>query len=165
MSIAEKRFHTISQIGIIVPDLEPVVAAMREKLGVEPTYGTTPPIGREYRGEPSDFVCKMAFYRFANIELEIIQPISGTTSCYQDFLDSGRMGLHHIRFSIDDQKGTEAEMAELGFPVYQKGLSVNKPGCTWAFFDTEPTLPFIIETFNDLEFEKIQREQTEQKEG
>ena len=164
MSIAERRFHTISQIGMIVPDLEPVVTAMREKLGVEPVYGTTPLNGREYRGEPSDFVCKMAFFRFANIELEIIQPISGTTSCYQDFLDSGRIGLHHIRFSIDDHEGTEAEMAELGFPVYQKGQSVSKPGCTWAFFDTEPTLPFIIETFNDLEFEKIQRKRAERKE-
>ena len=151
MGLGEKRFHTISQIGFVVHDLDKAVKAMQEKLGVEPTWGTTPEIGREYRGEPGDFVCKMAFFHFCNLELEFIQPIAGTHSIWQDFLDSGREGLHHIRFSIDDQKGTEEDMAAIGAPVYQKGLSVNKPGHTWSYFDTEPILPFLIETFNDLE--------------
>lgn len=151
MGIADKRFHTMSQVGFVVRDLDKTVAVMREKLGVEPTYGTTPEVGREYRGEPGDFVCRMAFFRFSNIELEFIQPIAGTRSIWQDFLDSGREGLHHIRFSIDSQQGVEEDMASIGIPVYQKGMAVSKPGHQWAYFDSEPVLGFIIETFNELE--------------
>ncbi len=151
MGIGEKYFHTISQIGFVYRDIGPVVKAVQEKLGAEPTFGTTPELGREYRGEPGNFACKMAFFHFANLELEFIQPMAGTKSIWQDFLNSGREGLHHIRFSIDSQKETEEAMAAIGIPVYQKGLSVNMPGHTWAYFDSEPVLHFQIETLNDLE--------------
>ena len=51
-----KFMKEITQIGLVVDDLEKAVEGMRQIFGVEPgEYGTTPPKNKFYYGEPEDF--------------------------------------------------------------------------------------------------------------
>ena len=148
MKIGQERLTKVSQIGFVVKDLDHILKVMEERLGVVPVVSDLPETdARMYRGAPGDFKAKVAYYRFSDVELEFVQPTGGK-SIWQDFLDAGHEGLHHIRFTIDDQKGTEADMKTCGFEIYQQGPSFAIPGCTWTYFDTEGVLPFFIETFN-----------------
>ena len=147
------HLRIISQIGLVVPNMEQAVEKMKKVFGVEPDeYGTTPPKGKYYYGKEEDFAGKLAFYHFANLDLELIEPIGGK-NIWSDFLNEGRKGLHHIRFSVDCFDETVKEMNARGYPTAMQGESVRQvEGLKWAYFDTFPDVDFVIEIFNDLEF-------------
>jgi catechol 2,3-dioxygenase-like lactoylglutathione lyase family enzyme len=146
-----KHLKVITQVGIIVHDLEKAVKGMKRVFGVDPDdYGQTPPNGKLYYGEKEDFSAKMAFYRFANVDIELIEPQCGR-NIWQDFLDNGQRGLHHIRFSVDNLEGTIQDMKERGIGISMEGESVAKKGYNWAYFDTEEALDYVIEIFNEYE--------------
>ena len=66
--------------------------------------------------------------------MEIIQPLSGRT-IYQDFLDSGRQGLHHLGFDVyGDMDERLKAYAELGVGVLMSGKGPNR---AFAYLDTE----------------------------
>ena len=147
-----KFMKEITQIGLVVDDWEKAVEGMRQIFGVEPgEYGTTPPKNKFYYGEPEDFAAKMAFYHFANIDIELVEPLRGR-NIWSDFLQEGNYGLHHLRFSVSDYDGTVSDMQERGIAVSMEGESVRQiPGLKWAYFNTENPLGWIIEIFNERE--------------
>ena len=80
-----------------------------------------------------------------------MQPIYGDSD-WVKYLESGREGLHHIRFSVDDFQGVVASMEEKNIPCLMEGLSVKSDKLRWALFDTEDLIKFPVEIFNELEF-------------
>lgn len=147
----KNMFTRISQVGLVVKDLAKVVEGIERVLGVKPdVYGETPDSGKKYRGKDEDFCAKLAFYRFANIEIELIQPIRGE-SIWKEFLDSGREGLHHIRFSTDSFQNVEDAMKEKNIDLLMEGRSIGGPKMRWGCFDTEDDMKFILEIFNEFE--------------
>ncbi len=147
------RLTKLIQIGIVVRDLDKAMEGMRRIFREEPETGIMDDPRLKYRGKPEPCKLKIAFYRFANVELEIIQPLEGR-SIWQDFLDSGREGLHHIKFDTDDCEGTIAAMAEKGADIYSEGHSIITEGMRWVYFDTEEPLSFITEISNLSELKK-----------
>lgn len=147
----EHKLTKISQIGFVVEDLDAVTAWMKKIFGADPVIAKAPERERKYYGGEGDFEAEIAFYDFANIQLEFVKPIKGS-SIWQDFLNEGKKGLHHIRFSVDDYNGIVSEMKEKGIELSMEGVSVkNVPGLRWGYFDSEDKLPFIFEIFNELE--------------
>lgn len=142
----------ITQIGIVVNDLDAAMEQMRKVFGVEPdAMGQTPNHDTRYYGEEEAFCGKMAFYRFANVELEMIEHLKGR-SIWQDYLKDGNFGLHHLRFGVKSFDATVRDMGERGYPVAMEGPSVrNVEGLKWAYFDTFRDIGFVTEIFNDLE--------------
>lgn len=147
-----KNLKTITQIGVVVPDLEAAMEGMRQIFGVEPArFGRTPGSNKFYKGQPGDFAAKMAFYDFANIEIELVEPQEGD-SIWKEFLDSGKCGLHHLRFSVDSMEDTMKDMRERGAEVVMESESVRQiPGLRWAYFDTEKALDWTIEVLNEYQ--------------
>jgi methylmalonyl-CoA/ethylmalonyl-CoA epimerase len=147
-----KYLTKISQIGIVVKDIDKAIEGMRRIFGVEPDMtGHTPPRGRYYRGKPEEFSCKMAIYQFANIDIELIEPEFGQ-NIWNEFLEKGQHGLHHIRFSVDDFNGTIEDMKQRGVNVSMQGESIRQiEGLRYAYFDTEEFIDFIVEIFNEYE--------------
>jgi catechol 2,3-dioxygenase-like lactoylglutathione lyase family enzyme len=144
--------YRVSQVGFVVRDMDKVVTQMRRIFGAEPVYGRLPEHGKKkYHGEDASFDAIIAFYRFAGIELEFVQPVSGK-SIWQDFLDSGREGIHHVRFNVNSFDGTVEEMRRKDIAVSQEGESTRGiPGLRWGYFDSEEPLSFIFEIFNEAE--------------
>ena len=66
----------------------------------------------EYRGKPEVSSIKIAFGKSGDVEIELIEWVSGKTP-HKEFLDAGHEGLHHLRFIVDNlrEKVSEAEGA------------------------------------------------------
>lgn len=145
------HFTHISQIGFVVKDMNKIVREMQRIFGVEPKFADIPLEGQKCNGKPSKSHALIAFYNFANVELEFVQPLSGQ-SIWQDFLDSGRSGLHHIRFSVNNFDGIVDDMKEKSINICMEGLSVRKtPNLRWGYFDSMEELDYYFEIFNEYE--------------
>lgn len=148
----ENKMTHISQVGLCVRDLDAVVAGMEKVFGLKPDrYGETPKTKRYYKGQEAEFGARLAFYNFANIEIELMQPIYGESD-WTHYLESGREGLHHFRFSVDDFQGVVDTMKERGIDVLMEGLSVKYDKLRWALFDTEDLITFPVEIFNEFQY-------------
>jgi hypothetical protein len=155
MDKPNRQLTKITQIGVVVQDIDKIVEGMRQIFGHEPDIvGHTPPTdGRYYYGSPEPFSCKMAIYKFANIDIELIQPEAGK-NIWNDFMDAGQHGLHHIRFSVDNFKETVDDLKERGASISMQGDSMTK-GLMFAYLDTEKALDFVVEIFNEYELQRL----------
>ena len=139
----------ISQVGFVVRDLEKTVEKMRKTLGVEPVaIMQMPEKERKYHGEDGDFSARIGFYRFANIELEFIEP-GGGPSVWMDHINEKGEGLHHVRFNIKSIDELAGLFSKKGIAISQQGASTRE-GHHWAYFDTEEALGFVVEVFDEL---------------
>jgi methylmalonyl-CoA/ethylmalonyl-CoA epimerase len=142
-------FAEVAQVGVVVRDLDRVIAVLSGIFGMGPFRVITyPPEGRGdmnrvYRGEPGDFTYRQAFVDLGTVELEIIQPISGR-SVWSDFLEKHGEGIHHIRFNTYDMSEVVAYLAAQGISVGMSGNGL-RPGTCWANFDTEDRVGFTVE--------------------
>ena len=155
---AKQIFQNPIQIGIIVRDLEALLADFRDILGMDgfriaefPPDGAGTPI-REYHGRQGEFVGRFCFYDWGNIELELIQPVSGD-SVWEDYLKTAPngVGIHHIKFMVDHHGPTDQYFAEKGISCVTAGEGVGpNSGRIWKFFDTFGKLGFDVEILNKV---------------
>ena len=127
----------ISQIALVVEDLEDSMKRYRRILGVEPweVYRIGPPEQEAayYYGEPTDASFEIGYAYVNDLEVEIIEPIEGQ-SIHRDFLDEHGEGIHHIAcFEFDDTYEIADAFEQAGIPIVQSG--------TWhdthyMYFDT-----------------------------
>jgi catechol 2,3-dioxygenase-like lactoylglutathione lyase family enzyme len=136
---------TITQVGIIVQDIEAKARAWAEVLGLPvPEIMITDTYERaqtEYAGKPSNARAKLAFFHLGQVDLELIEPV-GKPSTWQDQLDGHGDSLHHLAFEI---KGMSAKVAYLdakGLPLVQRG---EYTGGRYAYFDGNTQLGAILE--------------------
>jgi methylmalonyl-CoA/ethylmalonyl-CoA epimerase len=157
MTIDPKEvFRKPIQIGLLVDNLEEVLKNLEDIFGIGPfRIVEFPPSGyenvmRKYKGEDADFSAKFCFFDLGNIELEIIQPLSGK-SIWRDFIDENGPGLHHIKFSVREHAPVREYLEGQGIEIEQMGASVGKnAGKEWVFYDTRNKIGFGIEVMNEL---------------
>lgn len=152
----ENKFTELCQVGMVVRDREKLLQNMRDIFGAEPALiaHTVEDENSIYYGEHGEFLAELIFYRFSNIELEFVVPLSGK-SIWQDFLDEHGEGIHHVLFNVDSYEGAKEQMAKNGIPLIQQGSSImGVPGVKWGYFDTLQKLPFIVEIKNSAEYQK-----------
>ncbi len=137
----------VTQIGIVVPDLEEAMSYYQEKFFVGP-FLKIPDFRKlgyhetYYRGEPEKFNSTFAFFRLGIMEVEIIQPLYGR-SIYRDFLEAGRQGLHHLGFDVyGDFDQRLAAYTKMGIGVLMSGRGPNR---AFAYLDTEKVGGVIFE--------------------
>ena len=70
-----------------------------------------------YHGKPADFSAKFCFADMGNVELEIIQPISGK-SVWFDFLEKHGEGIHHIKFLVSGLQETKQYLNKYNLPIH-----------------------------------------------
>lgn len=117
----------LNQVGFVVRDMDTALALY------EPLFG---PFSRmdpgsmtyDYRGEKAACEMRLAFGKSGDVEIELIQWISGGCP-HKEFLDAGREGMHHLRFIVDDLEAAIAEAGEIGYEAiwgkrYGEGLAV-----------------------------------------
>jgi methylmalonyl-CoA/ethylmalonyl-CoA epimerase len=122
--MATEQFKRMTQVGIVVKDIEKARADWAKLLGVKEN-----PISEtedweathaSFKGKPSKARAKLTFFQLENIVLELIEPI-GKPSTWQEFLDKTGGGLHHIAFNVEDLDGTLEKFSKSGIGVEQKG--------------------------------------------
>lgn len=137
--------EVITQIGILVHDIEKTAQKIADFFGVEkPPIQLTGPREEaltEYNGEPSEARAKLAFFRMGQVDLELIEP-DHHPSTWRDHLDKHGEGVHHIAFQIKGMKEKLQVLADKGYPLQQKG---EYTGGRYAYVDTTADLKVLIE--------------------
>lgn len=141
---------TISQIAVVVRDIEKTMRDYTERLGWGPwsVFDYGPPLLHDtmLRGEPAEFSMIGAEVDVAGLGFELIQPVSGA-SIYQEHLDRFGEGVQHIAFmqhSIEDSDALKAEWSTAGHDVLMSGRIGD--GIEFYYLDTAPLLKFVMES-------------------
>lgn len=137
--------RVVTQIGLVVHDIERTSQAYAEFFGVEkPQWFWTDvaDVARtEYRGERSEARAKLAFFDMGSLQLELIEP-DEHPSTWRESLDKNGEGFHHIAFVIDGMKEKIELLGNNGYPLLQKG---EYEGGRYAYLDTFKDLKVIVE--------------------
>lgn len=137
--------HVMTQVGIIVKDIERTSRAFADFFGVEqPDVIITDTVDKsrtEYRGESTPARAKLAFFEMGSVQLELIEP-DEHPSTWREYLDEHGEGVHHIAFQIQGMKEKVTLMEQNGMPLVQKG---EYTGGRYAYLDTFKDLKVMLE--------------------
>lgn len=140
----------VHQVGIVVADLDAVVAAHSELCGCTPADWRLDVFGPEsvdeltVRGAPAAFSMRLAFYG-TSPELELIQPLDGP-SIYAEWLVAQGGGLHHLAVAVTSLDEASSAMEGAGFPTVQAGRGFAPDGRGgFAYYDTAAALGYVLE--------------------
>jgi methylmalonyl-CoA/ethylmalonyl-CoA epimerase len=122
----------ITQIGILVHDIERTARAYADFFGVEkPQWSITDSVDNaqtQYRGKRSEARAKLAFFDMGSLQLELIEP-DHNPSTWRESLDKNGEGPHHIAFVIEEMKEKIAVLERSQMPLLQKGEYTGRPLC------------------------------------
>src|ERR1700722_18958922 len=104
------------QQAFVVGDLARAEQALRETLGCS-AFVDLPANDLEYdlRGERVSCAMALGFARSGNMQIELLQPVSGQ-GLHVEFLASNGPGAHHLGFLVDDIDAVVAFGEAEGFP-------------------------------------------------
>lgn len=136
---------TVTQIGIIVRDIEAKARAWAGVLGLPvPVIIVSDGYEQaqtEYNGQPSEARAKLAFFNLGQVSLELIEPV-GEPSTWRDQLDEHGDSLHHIAFEIEGMPQRVVHLESKGISLVQRG---EYPGGRYAYLDGTAQLGAILE--------------------
>lgn len=135
----------ITQVGLIVRDVEETAKAFAEVFGVDaPQWFLTDAedvAHTRYRGQSTQAQAKLAFLDMGSVQVELIEPVGGP-STWQEFLDAHGEGVHHIAFVIEGMDQQVGFLASKGMPLAQRG---EYTGGRYVYIDSHPQLKVILE--------------------
>ncbi len=136
---------TITQVGIIVKDIEARARAWADILGLPmPEIKVTDTVDiaqTEYQGQPSPARAKLAFFHMGQVDVELIEPIGGP-STWRDQLEQHGDSLHHIAFQIKGMQDKLVYLKSKGIPLVQRG---EYTGGRYAYVNATNQMGTIIE--------------------
>lgn len=137
--------HFMTQIGILVHDIEKVSQAYADFFGLDKpqiSITDTADLARtEYNGRGSGARAKLAFFDMGSLQLELIEP-DHEPSTWRDYLNEHGEGVHHIAFVVEGMKEKMMLLEGKGFPLQQKG---EYTGGRYAYMDTFKELKVMLE--------------------
>jgi catechol 2,3-dioxygenase-like lactoylglutathione lyase family enzyme len=125
----------LDHVGHVVENLEEARKLYEDKLGLVPKLVMTHP----------QFDSKMAFYPFANIELELIQPSTMPEDYARRCLKERGEGIFHLSFTPDDYDAEVKTWREKGFTVEEIVAEEVRGKVRLAFLRPEETHGLWIE--------------------
>lgn len=134
--------YPVTQLGFVVGDLRAAMTAFggdwlhleaRPDVYADLTY---------HRGE-TRLDHAVALRRGGSPQIELIEP-GGSPNIWQEWLDAGREGIHHVAIEVPEPLGAVEAMAAAGFPCVQSGRFGGDG--EFAYFDTVAACGVYVET-------------------
>ena len=139
---------SVIQVAWIVRDLQASMRRHWEVCGIGPwdiyPFDATQVQDFVYRGRPATHTCLLGLACNGNVQLELIQPVTGR-SIYDEHLETKGEGLHHVKLYHADCAAAVAHYAARGYPVIQSGKFDEDEH---YYLDTEKDFGYIIELGN-----------------
>jgi methylmalonyl-CoA/ethylmalonyl-CoA epimerase len=137
--------NVVTQIGILVHDIEKTAKAYAEFLGIEPRFvitGEYDEAQTSYKGSPSKARSRLAFFKVGpSLDLELIQPDDEPSTWRNDLNEFGE-GVHHIAFVINGMKEKIIKLGAKNMPLLQTG---EYTGGRYAYIDATEELKVVLE--------------------
>jgi hypothetical protein len=110
------------QLAFVPQDIGAAIRFWTETMGVGPFF-KFPHISYERftylsQAQTPDFTFYIAYW--GDVQIELIEQHNRAPSTYQQWLDDGLEGLHHICIAVDDMDAVRAHCAETGAKIVQK---------------------------------------------
>jgi catechol 2,3-dioxygenase-like lactoylglutathione lyase family enzyme len=97
----QSAFTNVFQLGIVVKDIDRATERLTS-LGIGPfKERILPPREETFRGQPFDGVVKISCARAGDMEIELLQPVSGK-SPHREFLEAKGEGIQHIACYVEN---------------------------------------------------------------
>lgn len=114
----------VIQVAWVTDDIEATERLLSEQFGV-PAWTRIPdvvfgPGTTTLRGAPVEMTLHVSLGYAGDLQLELIQPVSGP-GIHREFLDAHGPGLHHVCFAVDDLDAACAAAETAGVPVLMRG--------------------------------------------
>ena len=138
---------TVTQICFVTHDLEESIRWFADLTGKTPSH-----IGKlaepdeaklQYRGKPAVVTARLALFKFANIDVEFLEP-GPEPSAWREVLEQKGPGCHHIAFKTRNMSKRSAYFESKGHAELQRAEFDGGHG-RYAYFDTVPQLGVQIE--------------------
>jgi len=144
------QFSGVFQIAFVVNDAKSTIIRMADEYGLGPfntfeltNEGMSDPIAY---GKPANYSLLAAICKYGQLEFELIQPLPGDRTIYNDFLEEQGDGLQHIGYCVPDYE------AAVEFLTVQRGLETTLKGVlgtgkthTYIYIDTTRDLANMAE--------------------
>lgn len=134
----------VNQIGFVVKNLDEAIKLYQPIFGQFTTMESAD-MEWNYRGTPETSTLKIGFGQSGDVEIELIEWVSGKTP-HKEFLDAGRAGMHHIRFIVDDLDAKVIEAEGYGYQNIWSNRFAE--GLAAAYLERDGD-PLIIEFFEN----------------
>jgi methylmalonyl-CoA/ethylmalonyl-CoA epimerase len=142
---------TITQIGLVVKDMEKSIDAYCEVLGLpRPQIILTDEYSRAktvYRGKPSYAQAKLAFFNMGQVQIELIEPV-GEPSTWKEALEANGYSVHHIAFQVKNTPEVVKYLAENDIPEVQHGFYT---GGMYTYVDSQEKLGVVLELLENFD--------------
>lgn len=141
---------TVTQIGLVVPDIEEAITKYCRVFGVpRPKASLTD--GAEltkinFRGGSTPARAKLAFFNFGQVQIELIEPVGGP-STWKEGLDKNGYSFHHIAFQIKDTPKVLEHLAAEGIKEVQHG---HYTGGMYTYVDSQEQLGLMLELLENF---------------
>lgn len=131
----------IDQIGFVVKNVDDWAQRYDAIFGPFSFMDESLVSAATFRGKEADTSLKLAFGRSGDIEIEFIQWCGGEGP-HSEFIQSGREGLHHLRFRVEDTDHWIEKLRTAGYePIWYKKWSEDT---VFAYLEN-PDDPLILE--------------------
>lgn len=139
----------VIQVAYVVRDIDRAMKNHWESFGIGPwdVYTFGPPAVRDsvVRGKPSDHTYLLAITWLREVQLELMQPLTGR-SIYDEHLEKKGEGVHHIKLYYPNCDKALADFARKGIKVIQSGKIDDDE---FYYLDTERLLGYVLEIGNN----------------
>ncbi|MHA7839744.1 MAG: VOC family protein [bacterium] len=102
------------QVGFVFTRLEEAIALYTPLFGHFEIVDYGEIEGALFRGRPSPYRIRMGIGYSGDLELELIEWVSGETP-HKEFLEAGHSGMHHLSFHVEDLDGKIDRAKALGY--------------------------------------------------
>lgn len=144
----------INQLGYIYKDIRKQAKILEENL-VLPKFAflENKPTKYKYRGKDTIVQTTLGFSRSLNVQVELIQLISGDC-IFKEFIDAGKEGLHHFGIFVDDVEAIVKEYVKRGYSVVHEGITAGVQKV--AYIDTYDDFGVYIE-FQQTRMKRVRK--------
>lgn len=144
----------INQLGYIYKDIKKQAKILEENLGLPKfAFLENKPTKYNYRGKETIVQTTIGFSRSLNVQIELIQLISGEC-IFKEFIDAGKEGLHHFGIFVEDVDAIISEYIKRGYSVVHEGITAGVQKV--AYIDTNDDLGVYIE-FQQTRKKKVRK--------
>lgn len=141
---AQLELPPVNQVGFVVRDLDKALETYKPLFG-EFVVMDAPDMEWDYRGRPEISSLRIAFANSGDVEIELIEWVSGETP-HKEFLEAGHEGMHHLRFVVDNVEEKVAEAEKFGYrQIWYKRFG---EGLAASYLEREGD-PLILEFFEN----------------
>ncbi len=149
----EKIFSNARQFAVVVRNLQDAMRRMNDKFGIGPWtefhFSKENMTDMTYYGEPEEYAMNIGISHIGNVEIELIQPVSGK-NIYMDFLDKHGEGLHHICLDTSDYEKACEILLAAGCPLASSGKILGQKEADYqlfSYYDCREKLGFYVELY------------------